>query len=58
MSMTEFAKATKDVKQIAVEAFRKELIDRITIVYEHEYPTASGEFDEFYRDVINIIKNT
>lgn len=58
MLMTEFAKATKEVKQIAVDEFRKELIDRITTVYKHEYPTASGDFDEFYHDVINIIKNT
>lgn len=55
--MTEFEKATIEVKQMAVDKFKKELIDRITTVYEHEYPTASGEFDEFYRDVINIIKN-
>lgn len=56
--MTEFEKATAEVKQMAVDKFKKELINRITTVYEHEYPTASGEFDEFYRDVINIIKNT
>lgn len=55
--MTEFEKATIEIKQIAVDKFKKELIDKITTVYEHEYPTASGEFDEFYRDVINIIRN-
>lgn len=43
---------------MAVDQFKKELIDRVTAVYEHEYPTASGEFDEFYQDVINIIKNS
>lgn len=58
--MTEFAKATKEVKQIAVDEFREELIDRITAVYEHEYEysTVSGECDEFYQDVLNIIKNS
>ncbi len=56
--MTEFEKATIEVKQMAVDEFKKELIKQIIAVYEHEYPTASGEFDEFYRDVINIIKNS
>lgn len=56
--MTEFAKATAEVKQLAVDEFKKELINIITTVYEHEYPTASGEFDKFYRDIINIIRNT
>ena len=56
--MTEFEKATIEVKQMAVDAFKKKLIESIRDVYEHEYPTASGDFDEFYRDVINIIKNT
>ena len=58
MSMTEFAKATAEVKQMAVDEFKKTVLEQIIAVYEHEYPTASGEFDEFYRDVINIIKNT
>ena len=58
MSMTEFAKATAEVKQMAVDEFKKKLIEQIRDVYEYEYPTASGDFDEFYRDVINIIKNT
>ena len=49
--MTEFEKAIIEVK--------KELIDRITTVYEHEYEysTVSGECDEFYQDVINIIRS-
>lgn len=42
--MTEFEKATAEVKQLAVDKFKNELLDRITTVYEHEYPTASGEF--------------
>ena len=58
--MTEFEKATIEVKQTAVDKFKKELIDRITTVYEHEYEysTVSGECDEFYQDIINIIKNS
>lgn len=65
MLMTEFEKATIEVKQIAVDEFRKELIDRITTVYEHEYEylPMSGECntfycDAFYQDIINIIKNS
>ena len=56
--MTEFEKATVAVKQMAVDEFKKTLIEQIIAVYEHEYPTASGDFDEFYRAVINIIKNS
>ena len=56
--MTEFEKATIEVKQMAVNQFKKKLIESIRDVYEHEYPTASDEFDEFYKDVINIIKNS
>ena len=54
--MTEFEKATVEVKQIAVAEFKKELINRITTVYEHEYSTASGDFDEFYRTVLKLVK--
>lgn len=56
--MTEFEKATIEVKQIAVDEFKKKLIEQIIAVYEHEYPTASGDFDAFYHDVINIIRNS
>lgn len=58
--MTEFEKATIEVKQIAIAEFKKKLIDSITAVYEHEYEysTVSGECDEFYQDVLNIIKNS
>lgn len=56
--MTEFEKATIEVKQMAVAKFKRELIEAIRATYEHEYSTASGEYDEFYKDVINIIKNT
>ena len=55
--MTEFEKATVEVKQIAVAEFKKELIDRITAVYEHDYPTASGEIDEFYRMILKLVKD-
>lgn len=58
MPMTEFEKATTQVKQMAVDEFKKKLIEQIIDVYEHAYPTASGDFDEFYHAVINIIKNT
>ena len=56
--MTEFEKATIEVKQMAVDAFKKKLIESIRDVYEHEYPTASGEFDEFYHEVLNIIMHS
>lgn len=56
--MTEFQKATIEVKQMAIDEFKKKLIEQIIAVYEHEYPTASGDFDEFYTDVINIINNS
>lgn len=56
-TMTEFEKATQEVKQMAVVEFKKELIKQIRAVYEHEYPTASGDFDEFYHDVLNLIRN-
>ena len=37
---------------------KENLIQDIIDIYESEYPTASGETDEFYKDVINLIKNT
>ena len=36
---------------------KKKLINEITDVYEYEYPTASGDFDEFFKTVLNIIRN-
>jgi hypothetical protein len=56
--MTEFEKASAAMKKAAVDEFKKKLINNIISTYEHEYPTASGELDEFYHDVLNIIKNT
>jgi hypothetical protein len=41
-----------------IEKFKAKLIENIMDVYEHEHPTASGETDEFYRDVLNIIRNS
>ena len=32
------------------------LIQEIVDLYENQYPTASGELDEFYKDVLNIIR--
>ena len=40
-----------------INNFKQELIAEIKRVYELEYPTASGDMDEFYHDVLNIIKN-
>ena len=56
--MTEFEKATEDVKKIAVDNYRKKVLKEISDVYENEYPTASGEFDEFYRAVLKIISES
>ena len=56
--MTEFEKATVAVKRMAIYEFKKKLIEQVIAVYEQEYSTASGEFDEFYHAVINIIKNS
>ena len=36
----------------------KYVINEIIDVYENHHPTASGEFDEFFHEVINIIRNT
>lgn len=36
---------------------KEKLINEITDVYEYEYPTASGDFDEFFKTVLNIIRN-
>lgn len=55
--MTEFEKATQAVKQVAVDEFKKKLVSELISTYEHEYPTASGELDEFYHDVLNLIRN-
>lgn len=40
-----------------INNFKQELIAEIMRVYEVEYPTASGDMDEFYHDVLNIIRN-
>lgn len=34
------------------------VIGEIINVYDNQHPTASGEFDEFFHEVINIIRNT
>ena len=41
-----------------IEKFKAKLIEEIMRVYESEHPTAGGETDEFYRDVLNIIRNS
>lgn len=41
-----------------INNFKQELIAEIKRVYELEYPTASGAMDEFYHDVLNIIRNS
>lgn len=41
-----------------IKNFKQELITEIMRVYELEYPTASGAMDEFYHDVLNIIRNS
>lgn len=56
--MTEFEKAAEKTKQDAIDAFKKQLIAEIMRIYEYEYPTASGEFDEFYRTVLKIISES
>ena len=55
--MTEFEKASAATKKDAIDKFKKKLIRDISILYEHEYPTASDELDEFYHDVLNLIRN-
>lgn len=55
--MTEFEKASAAMKRDVVDEFKKKLIRDISMIYEHEYPTASDEFDEFYHDVLNLIRN-
>ena len=55
--MTEFEKASVAMKREAIDEFKKKLIGDISMVYEHEYPTAAGELDEFYHDVLNLIRN-
>lgn len=40
------------------EKFKLNLIAEIMRVYELEYPTASGDMDEFYHYVLNIIRNS
>ena len=54
--MTEFEKATVEVKQIAVAEYKSKLIKEIIWVYKHEYPTASGEIDKFYRTILKLVK--
>lgn len=41
-----------------IKNFKQELIAEIMRVYELEYPTASGDMDEFYHYVLNIIRNS
>ena len=55
--MTEFEKASAAMKKDAIDEFKKKLISDIIMTYEHEYPTASGELEEFYQDVLNLIRN-
>ena len=42
----------------AIDKFRNAVITEIIDTYEYNYPTASGDFDEFYKMVINIVRNT
>ncbi len=55
--MTEFEKASVAMKREAVDELKKKLIRDISMLYEHEYPTASDELDEFYRNVLSLIQN-
>ena len=55
--MTEFKKASAAMKREAIDELKKKLIGDIIMIYEHEYPTASDELDEFYHDVLNLIRN-
>lgn len=41
-----------------MEKFKTNLITEIMRVYELEYPTASDDMDEFYHDILNIIRNS
>lgn len=41
-----------------MEDFKINLITEIMRVYELEHPTASEELDEFYHEVLNIIRNS
>ena len=56
--MTEFEKATEEVKKIAVAKYRKKVLKEIIDIYEYESSAASGEFDEFYRTVLKIIEES
>ena len=42
----------------AVHDYKSKIIAEIMRIYEYEYPTASGEFDEFYRTVLKIIRES
>jgi len=55
--MTEFEKASAVMKREAIDEFKKKLISDLIMIYEHEYPTASGELDEFYHDMLSLIRN-
>ena len=55
--MTEFEKASAAMKREAVDELKKKLIGDIIMIYGHEYSTASDELDEFYHDVLNLIRN-
>ena len=55
--MTEFEKASVAMKRDAIDEFKKKLISEVISIYEHEYLTASGELEEFYQDVLNLIQN-
>lgn len=46
-----------DLEKAAVDKYRKTVIKEIMDFYEYNYPTASGDFDEFYNVVLNILKN-
>lgn len=41
-----------------MEDFKLNLITEIMRVYEMEYPTASGDLDDFFHEVLNIIRNS
>lgn len=55
--MTEFEKASAAMKRDAIDKFKKKLSRDISVIYEQEYPTASGELDEFYHEILNLIRN-
>lgn len=54
--MTEFEKASAEMKRAAVNEFKKEITDQIKLIFADEFPEPSGATERLYETVLEIIE--